>query len=234
MSACMATGILDSTEAAAMETELIQTVEPLDEPADSFYVSGQITYKAVEAVELIPQRAWITARDSRSGARREVVLPLSDYTFINERWADGFQMQVKITGYGSDTYLIGERLVMQETKFSDYEEELLALAGLGSESYHIEGARWDGEIYEEKGEKCRNLEVFGKKLVRDCVATYSGMVNRLVFKGESTAEVQAEGEIIAGSGGNMINWQSALLAVLAIAAAAGIFFCNRSLGFGCL
>lgn len=187
---CLLTGLLVPTKTLAMEKNVDETSEGIAEQEEVFYASGKITYKDMEASEVLPQRAWITAKDDATGAEREVVLPLADYTFTNERWINGFQMEIQITGYGSDTYLMGGKLLEGEVYSTEHEEELLALAGLKADSYHIEGFRWDGDAYEAEGKMYRNLTVFGKKLVRDCVATYAGMVNREMFKKEGIGGFQ--------------------------------------------
>lgn len=213
---CLLTGLLVPTKTLAMEKNVDETSEGIIEQEEVFYASGQITYKDMEASELLPQRAWITAKDDATGAEREVVLPLADYTFMNERWINGFQMEIQIAGYGADTYLMGGTLLEGEVYSTEHEEELLALAGLKADSYHIEGARWDGEAYEAEGEMYRNLTVFGKKLVRDCVATYAGMVNREMFKKEGTDGLQ-EGEKANGE----LKGQRAVGIVLLLLAVAG-------------
>ena len=158
--------------------------------SETIYVSDEIIYPGMEAVEPIPQAAWIWAQDPITGQERKVLLPLSDYHFINKRWENGFRLDVTVLDYGADGYLLEDDLVeLQGEEFPGHlKENLLAQAGLDSQAYRIERLQWEGEPYEKDGVWYRDVNAEGSRMVADCTAVYSGEVNRSVFGGSGVHE----------------------------------------------
>ncbi|SCI13570.1 Predicted outer membrane protein [uncultured Clostridium sp.] len=170
---------------------------------ETIYVSGEIIYDGMEGKDPVPQAAWIWAYDAQTGIGKKVLLPLAECHFSNERWVEDLYLDVTVTDYGADGYLIGDVLmgdVLLDDGFlgagpesddppgneygnllAEYEKILLSQAGLPEESYKIDRIRWKGEPYEKNGVMYRDLTVRGRKLVADCNASYSGEVNRSVF-----------------------------------------------------
>ena len=151
---------------------------------ETIYVSDEIIYPGMEAVEPIPQAAWIWAHDKITGQERKVLLPLSDYHFSNKRWENGFWLDVTVLDYGADGYLMEDDLVeLQGDGFPEHlKENLLAQAGLDSQAYRIERLQWEGEPYEKDGVWYRDVTAEGSRMLADCTAVYSGEVNRGVFR----------------------------------------------------
>lgn len=182
---------------------------------DTMSVSGQILYSAMEAAEPVPQAAWITAKDNVTGKERKVLLPLIDYQFYDKRWEGGFEMDVTISDYGSDSYELGGRMIeaeafdfgkidgKEEWEFSanSWEEELLAQAGLDKEYYRIDQVKWKGNAYETDGILSRDLRASGRKLVADCRAVYGGEVNRSVFNSDAVRDHMEQLETVGADQG---------------------------------
>nr|WP_130789476.1 SpaA isopeptide-forming pilin-related protein [Lachnoclostridium pacaense] len=170
-----------------------QGEEAVTMASETIYVSDEIIYPGMEAVEPVPQSAWIWAHDAITGQDREVLLPLSDYHFSNKRWENGFRLDVTVLDYGADGYLMEDDLVeFQGEGFPEYlKEKLLAQAGLDSQAYRIGQLQWKGEPYEKDGVWYRDVTAEGSRMVADCTAVYSGEVNRSVF-GNSGAHESGE------------------------------------------
>ena len=150
---------------------------------ESIFISDDILYPGMEAAKPIPQTAWIWAEDGQTGSGREVLLPLSGYHFTNKRWEDGFRLDVTVSGYGADAYLLGDELVeFKEESFPEgWESDILKQAGLDETAYRISGFQWNGQPYENNGVQYRDLTATGSRLVADCTATYTGEVRREMF-----------------------------------------------------
>lgn len=155
---------------------------------DTVYVSDVITYPEMEGISPVPQSAWIWSYDGQTRRGRRVLLPLKEYHFSNERWIDGFRLDVAVTDYGADCYLLGDELVegMGEPHLSGQEKNILYQAGLNEEAYKIDLLQWKGAPYKKDGVICRDLTASGRKLVADCNATYAGEVNPILFSDQDT------------------------------------------------
>ena len=159
---------------------------PAAEESETIYVSGQVVYPGMEAVEPVPQAAFILAGDEGTGLEKTVLLPLTDYHFSEKRWEDGFEMDVTISDYGADYYELGDKIIEsssgeEEPAPDQWEEGLLAQAGLDTDAYRIDRLQWKGSVYEKDGIPCRDIRAMGRRMVADCTAVYGGEVNRNVF-----------------------------------------------------
>lgn len=154
--------------------------EPFNE---IIHVSDEIIYPEMEGIDTVPQSAWIWAWDAQTGKGRKVLLPLKEYHFSNKHWKDGFRLDITVTNYGGEGYLLGDELIKggEAPLLSGHEKGLLSQAGLNAEAYRIEKLQWKGEPYEKDGVMCRNLAAAGSKLVADCNAIYGGDVNKIIF-----------------------------------------------------
>ena len=110
------------------------------------YVSQRIYYQDLEGSEEVPDRAWIPISDEASGESRQVLLPRSRLTWINERWSPDFSLELSLEGEGADYYLLGEELIEKE----ELESCLLGggdvkQAGLDQADYRITDVEWETE-----------------------------------------------------------------------------------------
>ena len=221
----------------AQEQEQAQARDQARED-DSMAVSDQIVYPAMEAAEPVPQAAWVTAVDDRSGKEKKVLLPLTNYRFSDSRWEDGFELEATISDYGADRYDLNGTIMdalptedsegMQKIPSEEWETKLLAQAGLERETYRIDGIQWKGEAYEKDGILCRDLKAVGRKRVADCMAVYGGSVNRSIFTedpAENGPDPDMTSEIYGGIGGdrepgNRYPWPAVMTGVLLVSAGA--------------
>lgn len=149
------------------------------------YVSQRIYYQDLEGSEEVPDRAWIPISDEASGESRQVLLPRSRLTWINERWSPDFSLELSFEGEGEDYYLLGEELIEKEEleKLSFMGEAIVKQAGLDQADYRITDVEWETEGAENG--KLRIL-ARGERRLRDCVALYEGVISE---SGEAIREI---------------------------------------------
>lgn len=138
-------------------------------------IEQEVWYEDVEGAEAIPDELAVTV--SENGQEQVVLCDLQQLEVQTEEWQDGFLLPVTFHAYDADWYQVGERLVPRDDalSFEEYEEYLLAEAGLSAQEYRIDELAWDGESYlDEAGEECRDAIASGWKLVRDYRALYGG------------------------------------------------------------
>ncbi|WP_319638570.1 class B sortase [Lacrimispora sp. 210928-DFI.3.58] len=177
----MRTGLKDIAKAGFLVLLLGSLLAGKAFGTEAQYVSDQILYSDLEAAETIPQTAWVQIVDRQTGKERQVLLPLTEASFINERWSPDFKLELFVSGMGADYFLLGEALVPLDSPegLLPFQGELLRQAGLDPSGYQIEQIRWK-EIRGDNG----ILDIRGKKRVRDCAAVYSGLVSVSSHGGE--------------------------------------------------
>ena len=80
--------------------------------------------------------------------------------------------------YGSEQYALGELILPGDLDvLLNYEEEILAAAGLSPDRYHIQEITWNGESYLEEGVSCRRAKAAGEKLVEDYQGEFAGEID---------------------------------------------------------
>lgn len=79
-----------------------------------------------------------------------------DVEEISREWSDTFSFSVTVSGYGADSFYLGDMEIPGNADLADYGEKLLDLAGLSREYYRVDRVEWDGEPYEDGEVICRN------------------------------------------------------------------------------
>ena len=162
-------------------------------PAHEELAEDTILYEAVEAADTIPEKVSITETDKRTGQQIERSVPLSEYTFSDRRWEDGFEFHAVFHEYGTPGYHLGDVVIPhndETPQLAGYEEELLQLLGLDKKNYEIQQMEWAGSAYQNpEGITCRDALISGRKMIADCSAVYSGSV---VFEEEDGFRYEAE------------------------------------------
>ncbi len=143
------------------------------------YVRKSVIYKEVEQAMKIPEQADFYVTDEETGRQTTATLPLTDSTYSEWRWSDGFVFPVTVLDYDTGRFLLGgtEIPVKEEQPFEGYEEELLGLIGADPAYYRIDHVEWteepgtgeDGRIY-------RRALASGRKKTADVRAVYEGEV----------------------------------------------------------
>ena len=149
-------------------------------PAHEELAEDTVLYEAVEAADTIPEKVSITVTDERTGQQIERSVPLSEYTFSDRRWEDGFEFHAVFHKYGTPGYHLGDVVIPhndETPELAGYEEELLQLLGLDKKNYEIQQMEWAGSAYQDsEGITCRDALITGRKMIADCNAVYRGNV----------------------------------------------------------
>lgn len=129
----MRTGLKDIAKAGFLVLLLGSLLAGKAFGTEAQYVSDQILYSDLEAAETIPQTAWVQIVDRQTGKERQVLLPLTEASFINERWSPDFKLELFVSGMGADYFLLGEALVPLDSPegLLPFQGELLRQAGTG-------------------------------------------------------------------------------------------------------
>lgn len=111
--------------------------------------AGEITYAQVtipydlEGNDTVPVTADVPLIDEESGTEFERELSLINVEEISRSWSDTFSFPVTVSGYGADSFYLGDMEIPGDADLSDYGEKLLELAGLSKEYYQVDRVTWD-------------------------------------------------------------------------------------------
>ena len=102
---------------------------------------GEITYAQVtipydlEGDDTVPETADVPLIDEESGTEFERELSLVDVEETSRSWSDTFSFSVTVSGYGADSFYLGDMEIPGDADLADYGEKLLELAGLSRVYY---------------------------------------------------------------------------------------------------
>ena len=147
------------------------------------YASADIPY-LLEGIQKPPDTALITLKDEYAQSEYEREVPLLKVTEKDVFWSDDFHFPLTVTGYDADSFRIGETEIPAKADMIRYEDAFLEYLGLSADCYQINKIEWSGESYEKDGEKCRDGEAKGKKLVRSVSVKYGGQVEAPKLEGK--------------------------------------------------
>ena len=142
--------------------------------------AGEITYAQVtipydlEGDDTVPETADVPLIDEESGTEFERELSLVDVEETSRSWSDTFSFSVTVSGYGADSFYLGDMEIPGDADLADYGEKLLELAGLSRVYYRVDRVEWDGEPYMDGEVMFRNATAGGSKLIRNVKAKYGG------------------------------------------------------------
>ena len=155
------------------------------------YASADIPY-LLEGSQKPPDTVLITLKDEYAQSEYEREVPLLKVTEKDVFWSDDFHFPLTVTGYDADSFRIGETEIPAEADMIRYEDALLEYLGLSADCYQINKIEWSGESYEKDGEKCRDGEAKGKKLVRSVSVKYGGQVEAPRLEGRQYVALYEE------------------------------------------
>ena len=121
--------------------------------------TGEMTYAQVtipydlEGDDTVPETADVPLIDEQSGTEFERELSLVDVEEISREWSDTFSFSVTVSGYGADSFYLGDMEIPGNADLADYGEKLLDLAGLSREYYRVDRVEWDGRTPDLKGKQ---------------------------------------------------------------------------------
>lgn len=133
------------------------------------YVEKELNYPGVEDSFQPPASAGFMIQNHMTGGEQKVFLPIIKAYDLNQRWEEGFRLELDSGILDGDYYLLGDRAVDRETFLSEEgllscEADILKAAGLPPEGYRIRKVEREGE----------RILCTGEKRVRDCRAVYGG------------------------------------------------------------
>ena len=160
--------------------------------------AGEITYAQVtipydlEGDDTVPETADVPLIDEESGTEFERELSLVDVEETSRSWSDTFSFSVTVSGYGADSFYLGDMEIPGDADFADYGEKLLELAGLSRVYYRVDRVEWDGEPYMDGEVMFRNATAGGSKLIRNVKAKYGGQIRTPDLKGKQYIGIYEE------------------------------------------
>ena len=160
--------------------------------------AGEITYAQVtipydlEGDDTVPETADVPLIDEESGTEFERELSLINVEEISRSWSDTFSFPVTVSGYGADSFYLGDMGIPGDADLSDYGEKLLELAGLSKEYYQVDRVTWDEEAYMEGEVMHRNATAGGSKLIRKVKAKYGGQIRTPDLEGKQYIGIYEE------------------------------------------
>ena len=160
--------------------------------------AGEITYAQVtipydlEGNDTVPVTADVPLIDEESGTEFERELSLVDVEETSRSWSDTFSFPVTVSGYGADSFYLGDMEIPGDADLSDYGEKLLELAGLSKEYYQVDRVTWDEEAYMEGEVMHRNATAGGSKLIRKVKAKYGGQIRTPDLEGKQYIGIYEE------------------------------------------
>lgn len=147
------------------------------------YAEAKVAYEAVEWPGELPNVSPVTVTDENTGQEITAMLPEKRTEKGKTYWISDFAFPIQITGYETDSFLLGDVEIPREAELIDYSSEFLTFLGLPSEYYRITSIEWDGEPEEKDGTQVRTATARGDKLVYDAEVTYGGEVKLPKVKG---------------------------------------------------
>lgn len=160
--------------------------------------AGEITYAQVtipydlEGDDTVPETADVPLIDEESGTEFERELSLVDVEETSRSWSDTFSFSVTVSGYGADSFYLGDMEIPGDADLADYGEKLLELAGLSRVYYRVDRVEWDGEPYVDGEVMLRNATAGGSKLIRNVKAKYGGQIRTPDLEGKQYIGIYEE------------------------------------------
>ena len=160
--------------------------------------AGEITYAQVtipydlESDDTVPETADVPLIDEESGTEFERELSLVDVEETSRSWSDTFSFSVTVSGYGADSFYLGDMEIPGDADLADYGEKLLELAGLSRVYYRVDRVEWDGEPYMDGEVMFRNATAGGSKLIRNVKAKYGGQIRTPDLEGKQYIGIYEE------------------------------------------
>lgn len=156
-------------------------------PEKEEWVTEEVEYLAVEKEEQIPLSLDFEKKEEETGRKGEGQLFCSDVSALEPYWDDGFQVALRFYDYDADTYQLQGREVPREKALEyllENPQMLLEAAGCTPAGYQLDGIVWNGDSYMLQETLCRDALAYGKRLVYNCTAEYTGSL--IYPEGEQT------------------------------------------------
>ncbi len=174
------------------EYRLVSTrIRNAKKEGENTYAQVTITYD-LEGDDTVPDTADVPLIDEESGVEFERELSIVNVEEVSREWSETFTFPVTVSGYGSDSFYLGDMEIPGDADLSDYGAELLELVGLSKEYYRVDHVEWDGEPYEDGDVICRNATAGGSKLIRSVKAKYGGQIRTPDIEGKQYIGIYEE------------------------------------------
>ena len=174
------------------EYHLVSTrIRNAKKEGENTYAQVTITYD-LEGDDTVPDTADVPLIDEESGVEFERELSIVNVEEISRGWSDTFSFPVTVSGYGADSFYLGDMEIPGDADLLDYGEELLKLVGLSKEYYRVDHVEWDGGPYEDGEVICRNASAGGSKLIRSVKAKYGGQIRTPDIEGKQYIGIYEE------------------------------------------
>lgn len=135
-------------------------------------------FTGIEEENQIPKFISVEKEDEENGRKGQGRLWQEELQRVSSRWSSDFSLDLVFHDYGSEQYALGELILPGDLDvLLNYEEEILAAAGLSPDRYHIQEITWNGESYLEEGVSCRRAKAAGEKLVEDYQGEFAGEID---------------------------------------------------------
>ena len=164
--------------------------------------AGEITYAQVtipydlEGDDTVPETADVPLIDEESGTEFERELSLVDVEETSRSWSDTFSFSVTVSGYGADSFYLGDMEIPGDADLADYGEKLLELAGLSRVYYRVDrvgiATKRHPMPYDPANLMFRNATAGGSKLIRNVKAKYGGQIRTPDLKGKQYIGIYEE------------------------------------------
>ncbi len=150
-------------------------------PEKEEWVTEEVEYLAVEKEGQIPPSLEFERKEEETGRKGEGRLFCSEVSASEFYWDEGFQVALRFYDYNADTYQLQGREIPREKALEyllENPQMLLEAVGCTPAGYQLDGIIWNGDSYMLQETLCRDALAYGKRLVYDCTAEYTG---RLVY-----------------------------------------------------
>lgn len=180
------------------KTENGKTYQLVSKQIKNAKKAGEMTYAQVtipydlEGDDTVPEMADVPLIDEESGIEFERELSLIDVEESSRSWSNTFSFSVTVSGYGADSFYLGDLEIPGDAELADYGDNLLELAGLSREYYRVDRIEWDGEPYMDGEVMCRNAMAGGSKLIRSVKAKYGGQIRTPDLEGKQYIGIYEE------------------------------------------
>lgn len=181
------TKILDGKEYRLVSTR----IRNAKKEGENTYAQVTITYD-LEGDDTVPDTADVPLIDEESGVEFERELSIVNEEEVSREWSETFTFPITVSGYGADSFYLGDMEIPGNADLSDYGAELLELVGLSKEYYRVDHVEWDGEPYEDGEVICRNAAAEGSKLIRSVKAKYGGQIRTPDIEGKQYIGIYEE------------------------------------------
>lgn len=151
----------------------------------------------------VPNTKTVSVKKKADGTKTDAELSLQKIEEGKEEWKDDMSVPFTVTGYDSEYYSLGGKLIKLNTNgknvfssLSEHEKEILEHLELDSDNYKLKSLTWSGTPYfDEKSVKCRKAEAVVSRRCRTYKAYYGTTITTPVVVYDAEATYQGEKKV---------------------------------------